>query len=172
MTQQLIEGNGIESRHHPANCTTLLDQARMGNAHDDRLGDRRVLPDGSLHFCGIDVETAADDLVLDAADNLHIAIGTDHDLVAGQQVSARRELRRAIAQAHRVTQEQRRSTDPHLPPLARGQGAEVRIERNVLRTCKGATVGMEAALVAVVETDGRVTDWRWAVDRRRTFSGA
>ena len=63
MVPEAVRGEvGVREQHH--RHAHHLTVALVGHGEDRRLGDRRVLVDGGLHLCGVDVLTAAQDHVL------------------------------------------------------------------------------------------------------------
>ena len=64
----------------------------MGHADHRALDDPGQAVDLALHFLGIDVEAAADDQVLAAAQDMDIAARVDHAEIAGDEEAIGAEL--------------------------------------------------------------------------------
>ena len=115
-------------RPQPADGAGLLAQLALGHGHHRHLRDGGVSQKGSLHLGGVDVKAAANDLVLDAADDADKALFVPDDLVAGQIEAVGRHPLLPCPHALCIAQKERGAAHACLSPTAARQWAQLNPE--------------------------------------------
>ena len=93
----------------------LFSQLAFGHSYHRYFGNRRMAEERRLDLRRVDVEAAADDLVLDPADHADEAVGITDDLVAGQIEAVCSHPLLSRAQPFRIAKEKRGPAHTGLP---------------------------------------------------------
>ncbi len=103
---------------HDDECARLLAQPRVGHSDDRDRADPRVLDEHILDLASADVQTAADDDVLDPAAHPHVPGLVDVAEVAGLREPVGRVAEFGLLGIPVVAEHERRTTEGDIPLLA------------------------------------------------------